>query len=51
MRRKVQTVRDHAESQKIEYAAHVWDLLNAKGFKNCILASKVTAALLANRLS
>ena len=45
-------VRDNARSHKIDYAVQVQEILNHEGFKNCLIGSKVKAALMdwANRL-
>ena len=44
--RQAQIVRNGDSSHKIEYAAHAYDILNIKGYQNCIIASKVTTIML-----
>ena len=39
---EAQTVRNGASSHKIDYVAHVSDILNLKGYQNYILGSKAT---------
>ena len=39
------TIRDNVTSYIIEYVTLLYDILNPKGFKNCIFGSKVTAIL------
>ena len=45
-------VRDNTRSHKIDIDVQVQEILNHEGFQNCIIGSKVKAALMdwANRL-
>ena len=44
--RKAQALRVIVTSHKIEYDAHIYEIINLKGYQNCIVGSKVMANLL-----
>ena len=45
-RRQAQMFRYYASSYKIDFYTQVLDILNLKGYQNCIIGAKVTAILL-----
>ena len=46
---QAQTVRNIATSHKIDYITQVQDILNLKGYQNCITGSKLLHSLIPER--